>query len=667
MKEPCFSCNGIFVHNCKSPNLQGLPRDATKIEVLDENPIRRLFVARYLDSYLVEFDYSQQEVRVIATLADDNNMITAFNEGKDIHKYVASIVFNKDYDKIEKFERQVAKGCVFGAIYGVSASALAMNLGIDERAADAHLKSFFRTFPKIKLFTESKGREAEVNGIVRTITGRSRKFIVTRKNANACKREAANHCFHGSTKVLLADGSYMSIKNIVEKKLSVDVMSYNKVTKSYEPNRIVNWFKTPYPKAKWLSVMGCGHSRGPMCTPEHKFYTQRGIVKAGDLKYGDMLCTNMPAVSGTVCEQVILGSILGDGRISSNPSYRLYIGHGPKQYEYLMYKYNILRGILGGKVSRRLTSASSFKPGNLSYLYVSSMRCVLLDYKNMKYPNLLVEKVIDNITWFGLAIWYQDDGCFCRRRTENKKNWRYQIRLHTESFNFDEVRRLSLALFKKFGVRFNVHKRKVSGKSYFILETSKKEYIDKFCSGVAPYVHASMEYKLPSIYRKKFVSVVDKVKRLAFIKCLGTRQIKHSVDKRRNTIPIQYRVKYNIEVEHNHNYFVKAGNWCYLVKNCIQALSADMTYLSLIQVNKVLAENGLLNKDVFIVLTVHDSIFLDVRKSALPFVLREVPRIMADVPKNILKLKVPFIADASIGQRWGECLDVKKVLEGVEV
>ncbi len=179
--------------SCQAPNMQGLSRDKSGMAIFDDNPIRRLFIAKHPDSWIMEFDYSQQEVRIMACLSGDPNMIKAFNEGLDIHKYVASIVFCKLIEKVTDFERQVAKGCVFGAIFGVSAPALAIDLRITERQAQAYIDTFYKTFPKVKKFTEKWAYFAIKNKYVISPTGRVRRFIIDRYNVNEVKREGPNH------------------------------------------------------------------------------------------------------------------------------------------------------------------------------------------------------------------------------------------------------------------------------------------------------------------------------------------------------------------------------------------------------------------------------------------------------------------------------------------
>jgi DNA polymerase-1 len=210
-----------FRLSCSAPNLHGIPRDKTKIEILDKYPLRRLFVARHPDSFIVEFDYSQQEVRIVAELANDVNLLAAFARGDDPHRFVASLVFHKPQDQITEFERQVAKGCVFGAIFGVSARELAIRLRIKESDAQLYLDEFFRLFPSIKKYIERQHDIMLRNGLIVSILGQPRRFVIHQNNINECKREAANHTIQSPA----AGITFLSLINVHDKLIQDGVLS----------------------------------------------------------------------------------------------------------------------------------------------------------------------------------------------------------------------------------------------------------------------------------------------------------------------------------------------------------------------------------------------------------------------------------------------------------
>ncbi|MFM8241220.1 MAG: DNA polymerase, partial [Crocinitomicaceae bacterium] len=108
-----------------NPNLQNIPIRSAK-----GREIRRAFVSRSSEYKLMAVDYSQIELRIIAALSGDKNMITAFREGKDIHAATAANVFNVTLDEVSRDQRSAAKAVNFGIIYGQSAFGLAQNLNI---------------------------------------------------------------------------------------------------------------------------------------------------------------------------------------------------------------------------------------------------------------------------------------------------------------------------------------------------------------------------------------------------------------------------------------------------------------------------------------------------------------------------------------------------------
>lgn len=217
--HPGYKHYGIQTYrlSCREPNLQGISRDDTEFDILNKYPLRRVFSGRNLSSYMVEFDFSQQEVRIVACLSKDPNMLKAFNEGLDIHSFVASIIFGKSIDEVTKFERQVAKGCVFGAIFGVSAPELAISVRISEREAQGYINQFFTEFGRVKMYIDRFGQEAVRNKVVRTILGRPRKFVVHQHNRQDTEREGANF----TIQAVGADITFLSLIR-VRKKLIED-------------------------------------------------------------------------------------------------------------------------------------------------------------------------------------------------------------------------------------------------------------------------------------------------------------------------------------------------------------------------------------------------------------------------------------------------------------
>lgn len=151
-----------------SPNLQNIParKDFSKL-------IRKAFIPDE-DSVLMSSDYSQVELRVFASMSGEENLIKAFNEGKDIHAKTASEIFHVPIDAVTKDMRRQAKAVNFGILYGISSFGLSEDLGIDMKEAKEFIDNYLKTFPGIQEYMEKEKEEAYKNGYVKTLMNRKR-------------------------------------------------------------------------------------------------------------------------------------------------------------------------------------------------------------------------------------------------------------------------------------------------------------------------------------------------------------------------------------------------------------------------------------------------------------------------------------------------------------
>lgn len=140
------------------PNLQNIP---VRMELGKQ--IRKVFVPREGCVFL-DADYSQIELRVLAHMSGDENMIEAYNEGEDIHAITASKVFHVPADELTPELRRRAKAVNFGIIYGISSYALSQDLNITKKEADEYIKKYFETYPKIKTFLDMLVETARILG-----------------------------------------------------------------------------------------------------------------------------------------------------------------------------------------------------------------------------------------------------------------------------------------------------------------------------------------------------------------------------------------------------------------------------------------------------------------------------------------------------------------------
>ncbi|MFH0853687.1 MAG: DNA polymerase I [bacterium] len=151
-----------------NPNLQNIPI-RTKIG----NEIRKAFIAER-GCRLVSVDYSQIELRVIASMADDPKMIATFKRGEDIHATTASAIHDVPLDKVDKNLRRLAKEVNFGVIYGLGSVGLAQRQGISRAEAKDFIDKYFKTYVKVKEWIERTKKYAKETGYVETLYGRRR-------------------------------------------------------------------------------------------------------------------------------------------------------------------------------------------------------------------------------------------------------------------------------------------------------------------------------------------------------------------------------------------------------------------------------------------------------------------------------------------------------------
>ncbi|MCQ2080014.1 MAG: DNA polymerase I [Lachnospiraceae bacterium] len=150
------------------PNLQNIP-----IRMDLGRQIRKVFVPK--DGYIfLDADYSQIELRVLASMAEDENLIKAYSEHADIHRITASQVFHIPFDEVTDLQRRNAKAVNFGIVYGISAFGLGEDLGISPKEAKVYIEDYFKTYPKIKEFLDKQVMDAKQYGFTKTYYGRIR-------------------------------------------------------------------------------------------------------------------------------------------------------------------------------------------------------------------------------------------------------------------------------------------------------------------------------------------------------------------------------------------------------------------------------------------------------------------------------------------------------------
>ncbi|MDR3260808.1 MAG: DNA polymerase I [Tannerella sp.] len=180
-----------------NPNLQNIPiRDATGRE------IRKAFIPEQADCVFFSADYSQIELRIMAHLSNDENMIEAFRNGTDIHTATAAKIYHLPLEKVTSDMRRKAKTANFGIIYGISAFGLAERLNIPRSEAKELIEGYFHSYRRVKEYMDESIRTAKENGYVETIFKRKR-FLADINSNNAivrgyAERNAINAPVQGS-------------------------------------------------------------------------------------------------------------------------------------------------------------------------------------------------------------------------------------------------------------------------------------------------------------------------------------------------------------------------------------------------------------------------------------------------------------------------------------
>ncbi len=148
------------------PNLQNIP-----VRTPEGRRIRQAFIAD--DGHqLLAADYSQIELRIMAHLSGDANLLKAFAEGKDIHQATAAEIFNMPLEEVTSEQRRSAKAVNFGLIYGMSAFGLAKQLNISRGLAQEYINLYFSRYPGVADYMENTKQNAKQNGYVETLMGR---------------------------------------------------------------------------------------------------------------------------------------------------------------------------------------------------------------------------------------------------------------------------------------------------------------------------------------------------------------------------------------------------------------------------------------------------------------------------------------------------------------
>ena len=238
------------------PNLQNIPIRTERGQL-----VRKAFIPRDEEHVLLAADYSQIELRVIASLSDDKEMQEAFQKGEDIHASTAAKVFNVALEEVSREKRSQAKTVNFGIVYGVSAFGLSNQTNLNRKESKALIDAYYETYPQLKSYIRKQVDFARENGYVETILGRRRYLRdINSQNSivrSAAERNAVNAPIQGSA----ADIIKIAMLRIHEKLKDYDSQMLLQVhdelvfdAKKSELDALTNMIKTEMEQAYKLQV-----------------------------------------------------------------------------------------------------------------------------------------------------------------------------------------------------------------------------------------------------------------------------------------------------------------------------------------------------------------------------------------------------------------------------
>ena len=238
------------------PNLQNIPIRTERGQL-----VRKAFIPRDEEHVLLAADYSQIELRVIASLSDDKEMQEAFQKGEDIHASTAAKVFNIALEEVSREQRSQAKTVNFGIVYGVSAFGLSNQTNLNRKESKALIDAYYETYPQLKSYIRKQVDFARENGYVETILGRRRYLRdINSQNSivrSAAERNAVNAPIQGSA----ADIIKIAMLRIHEKLKEFDSQMLLQVhdelvfdAKKSELDALTNMIKTEMEQAYKLQV-----------------------------------------------------------------------------------------------------------------------------------------------------------------------------------------------------------------------------------------------------------------------------------------------------------------------------------------------------------------------------------------------------------------------------
>jgi recombination protein RecA len=345
-------------------------------------------------------------------------------------------------------------------------------------------------------------------------------------------------CFNYGTRVTLADGTQEKIGRIVNQKLDVEVLSYNPETDRVEPRRVTNWFNNG-PAERFLQftvAKSGGNGRAQFAATEnHLVRTPGGWREAGELVTGDRVMLAEERRLGEQQWQVVLGSLMGAGNLPPNrhdrAGVRFRLGHGARQAGYLDWKVSLLGNVAH---SRRTDARGAVFADFTPLPELDELRRAVYLGDGRKH---LSWDYLKALTPLAFAVWYLDDGVLLDGG---------RVEVSVDGLSEGSRERLVAHLRDAYGLDVRLIRKGALGRCFVQFTTAATT---RFHEIVAPYVPASMEYKLLPRLRGRCAVAPEYAE--AELCPVPARIVDIHVKP-----PTRSMNRFDIEVEGNHNYFV---------------------------------------------------------------------------------------------------------------
>lgn len=364
-------------------------------------------------------------------------------------------------------------------------------------------------------------------------------------------------CVTGDTEVSLSDGSKKTIAEIVNNKLEVNVISWDKEANSFTTNKVVDWFKNEFNEDDFyrISFMGKCDTSSITATKDHPFLTTSGWKTPEELKSRDNIFIYKDRLSD-VGEKALLGMYLGDGSIDNGFVFSCTHGMPQEEYaEYISKKFNV-------NTFKQL-SESGYGTGKENIRYKISIMSKIDTLKPALEESIRLKMkarpdILNRLGAVGLAFWYMDDGTLVR---DHRYPNYFRAELQTQEFNREERDNIEDYFIKTWNIKGTFYKcTNCDGYKFRLDEASSKI----FFTITAPYIINSLKYKLPEDYRHQ-KCILDLYDFIITEKVLVNVRVKKLSEMSKTArFRIDRSARYDIKIENTHS-FVANG---FIVHNC---------------------------------------------------------------------------------------------------